>query len=71
MEIEILSHSHFPSMDKNRLGSSDTLVIFRIDNKRTDTIMLPGAVDDVKVLQSEIAKAVKLRANVVGHKFTL
>jgi len=70
MEIEILSHSHFPSADRTRVGQLDTLVIFRVDGKRNDTLMLPGEVDDPKILQAKIADKVKKTAAVVGHKFT-
>ncbi len=70
MEIEILSHSHFPAVDRNRLGQLDTLVIFRVDNKRNDTLLLPGEVDDPKALQAKIVEKIKKSASVVGHKFT-
>ena len=71
MEIEIISHSHFPAVDPARLGKLDTLVIYRVDNKRQDTIMLPGEIDDVKVIQAKIAEKAKSRGAVVGHKFTV
>lgn len=71
MDIEILTHSHFPATDRERLGKLDTLVIFRIDGKRNDSIVLPGEVDDPKILSSKIAEKVKKTAAVVGLKFTV
>ncbi len=71
MEIEILSHSHFPAADPKRIGQLDTLVIFRVDGKRQDTLMLPGEVDDVKTLQAKITDRLKTSKSVIGHKFTV
>jgi hypothetical protein len=71
MEIEILSHSHFPSADRGRVGQLDTLVIYRVDGKRNDTVLLTGEVDDPKILAAKIADKVKKTASVVGHKFTV
>ncbi len=71
MEIEILSHSHFPSADRGRMGQLDTLVIYRVDGKRNDSLLLSGEVDDPKILQAKIAEKIKKTAAVVGHKFTL
>jgi hypothetical protein len=71
MDVEILSHSHFPSADVKRVGQMDTLVIYRVDAKRNDSMILPGEVDDPKVIQSKIADRLKSAKNVIGHKFTV
>ncbi len=71
MEIVIISHSHFPSVDIKRAGQMDTLVIYRIDGRYNDSVLLPGSVDDAKVLQAKITEAVKSRPSVIGHKFTV
>ncbi len=71
MEIEILSHSNFPAADPKRPGQMDTLIIFRVDKKRTDSLLVPGEVTDLKIIQARIADKLKASAPILGHKFNL
>ncbi len=71
MDIEILSVNHYPSADRARIGKLDTLVIYRIDNKRNDTLVIPDEIDDAKVLQARITEKAKTRGAAIGHKFSV
>lgn len=71
MDIEILSVNHYPSADRARIGKLDTMVVFRLDNKRTDTLIIPDDTDDAKTIQSRVTERVKGRASAIGHKFSV
>ncbi len=69
MEIEILSTMQMPNPASKPPGQTQTLVLFRVDGKRTDSITIPKATSDVKEIESAIAAEVKNRAKLPGHKF--
>lgn len=70
MEIEILSVMVFPSVDADRRGQSDTLIVMRIDGQRTDSLTIPKEVTDKAELEKIITAEMKKRSALIGHKFT-
>ncbi len=69
MEIEILMVHHLPSAAKERMGKLDTMVIYRVDGKRNDVVIIPDDSDDPKLIQQKITERLKGRAQPIGHKF--
>lgn len=71
MEIEIVDVRKLPAPDPKRIGQSDTFVSFRKDGRAIDTLIIPIDTNDIKVIETAIAKELTSRAKAIGHKFNL
>jgi hypothetical protein len=71
MEIEVINVQQFPATDIKRIGQFDTLVVYRVDKKRSDSLIIPGANPDKPTIEKAIAEQQKTRGPLLGHKFEI
>jgi len=71
VHVEILSVQQFPATDTKRLGQFDTLVVYRADNLRTNSVTLAKSPVDVKDIEKAIVEQTKAIAPLLGHKFEI
>lgn len=71
MQIEVINVQQFPASDPKRLGQFDTLVVYRIDKKRTDSLTIAVASPDKAAIEKAITEQQKTRAPLIGHSFDI
>ncbi len=71
MQIEILSVQQFPATDLKRLGQFDSLIVYRIDAKRSNSLTVPKNPVSKDEIEKAIVEQQKAIAPLIGHKFEI
>ncbi len=71
MQIEIVSVQAFPATDPKRIGQFDSMIVYRIDKRRVDSLTIAVANPDKAAIEKAIVEQQKTRASLIGHSFEI
>lgn len=69
MKIEVINVLSFPSTDPKRLGQTDSLVFYRVDKIRADSVTIAKANPTAQEIETAVSAQIKAKAPLIGHSF--